>query len=105
MKPLESDIQEEDYKLNRNEDSKTAVVVDFISMIRKVSFHVHKNISDVLESTWAMILSPGVINQIHAVYNSYIQNSIKESERAHRSDTTPLICNPCTFEIVLVFNE
>ena len=24
------------------------------------------------------------------VYNSYIQNSIKESQRAHRSDTTPV---------------
>ena len=36
-----------------------------------------------------MILSPGVINQIHVVYDSYLQNSIKESERAHRSDTTP----------------
>ena len=37
-----------------------------------------------------MVLSPGVINQIHVVYDSYLQNSIKESERAHRSDTTPI---------------
>ena len=74
VKPLESDLQEEDYKLNRNDDLKTAVVVDFMSMIRKVPFHFHKNISEALESTWAR----------------YLQNSIKESERAHRSDTTPI---------------
>ena len=61
-----------------------------MSVIRKVSFHVHKNINEALESTWAMILSPGVKNQIHVVYDSYLQNSIKESERAHRSDTTPI---------------
>ena len=88
LKPLESDLQEEGYKLNRNDDFKTVVVVDFMSMIRKVPFHVHKNKNEALESTWAMILSPGIINQIHFVYDSCLQNSIKESERAHRSDTT-----------------
>ena len=61
-----------------------------MSVIRKVSFHVHKNINEALESTWVMILSPGVKNQIHVVYDSYLQNSVKESERAHRSDTTPI---------------
>ena len=89
LKPLESDLQEEDYKLNRNNDLKTAVVADFMSMIRKVPFHFHKNINKALESTSA-ILSPGIINQIHDVYDSYLQNSIKESERAHRSDTTSI---------------
>ena len=88
LKPFESDLQEEDYKWNRNDDLKTDVVVDFMSMIRKVPFHVQKNINEDLESTWAMILSPGVINQIHVVYDSYLQNSIKESQRAHTSDTT-----------------
>ena len=43
-----------------------------------------KSINEALESAWAMTLSPEVINQIHAVYDSYKQNSIKESE-----DTTP----------------
>ena len=50
-------------------------------MIRKVSFRVHKNINWALKSTWTMMISPGVINR-------YLQNSIKESERAHRSNTT-----------------
>ena len=80
LKPLESDLQEEDYKLNRNDDLETAMVVDFISMIRKVPFHVHRNINDALESTWEMILFPGDINQIHVVYDSYLPNLIKESE-------------------------
>ena len=69
MKPLESDLQEEDYKLNWNDDRKTAVVVEFMSMIRKVQIHVHKNINEALESTWAVTLYPQVKNQIHVVYN------------------------------------
>ena len=37
-----------------------------------------------------MTLPSGVKNQIHAVYDSYKQNSIKESEGVYRSeDTTP----------------
>ena len=88
LKPLESDLQEKDYKLNRNDDLTTAVVVDFMSLIRKVPLHVHTNINEALELTWAMILSPGNRNQIHVVYDSYLQNLIEESERAHKSDTT-----------------
>ena len=60
---------------------KTSVAVDIKFMIRKVSFRVHKNINWALKSTWTMMISPGVINR-------YLQNSIKESERAHRSNTT-----------------
>lgn len=90
MEPLESDLQEENYKLNRNDDLKTAVIVDFMSMVRKVPFYLHRYINETLESTWAIILSPGVINQINVVYDSYLQNSVKESEWPHSPDTTPI---------------
>ena len=86
---MESDLQQEGYKLNRNNDLKTTVV-DFMTMIRKVPFHVHKNLNKTLEPTWAVVSFSGVINQIHVAYDSYLQNSIKESERAHRSNTIPI---------------
>ena len=76
--------------MNQNNDLKTAVVVDFMSMIRKVPFHVHKNINKALEPTWEVVSFSGVINQIHVACDSYLQNSIQESERAHRSNTTPI---------------
>ena len=76
MKPLESDLQEEDYKLIRNDYLITTLVIDFLSMIREVPFHVPKNINEALESPWAMTLSPAVINQVHVVCDSYKQNSI-----------------------------
>ena len=61
-----------------------------MTMIRKVPFHVHKNLNKTLEPTWAVVSFSGVINQIHVAYDSYLQNSIKESERAHRSNTIPI---------------
>ena len=36
FKPLESDIKEQEYKLNWNDDLETAAVLDFMSMIKKV---------------------------------------------------------------------
>ena len=36
LKPLKSHLQEEDYKLNWNDNLKTAVVVDLMSTIREV---------------------------------------------------------------------
>ena len=36
LKPLKSDLQEEDCKLNWNDNLKTAVVVDLMSTIREV---------------------------------------------------------------------
>ena len=48
-----------------------------------------------------MILSPGVINQIHVVYYSYLQNSIKESERAHIFDTTHIDAVDLGLEFVI----
>ena len=87
LKPLESDLKEEDYKLNWNDDLETTMVADFMSMIRKVpvscswkhnrGFRVNMGGND--------DKSPGDINQIHVDYDRYLQNSIKESEWAHTS--------------------
>ena len=74
----ERDLQEEDYKLNWNDDLKIALVVGFMLKTRKFPFH--KNINETLESAWGKILSPGDINQIHVVFDSYLQNSMRESE-------------------------
>ena len=38
LKPLESDLKEEDYKLNWNDDLKTTVVVDLCLWLKKFNF-------------------------------------------------------------------
>ena len=49
-------------------------------MLKTREFPFHKNIKEALESAWGKILSPGDINQIHVVFDSYLQNSMRESE-------------------------
>ena len=49
-------------------------------MLKTRKFSFHKNINEALESAWGKILSPGDIKQIHVVFDSYLQNSMRESE-------------------------
>ena len=79
LKPIENHLLENDYKFERKSDLKTAVMVDFMSLVRKVPFKIYKNIKEALEATWSMIMSSSNADRVDIVYNSYIQNSIKES--------------------------
>ena len=49
-------------------------------MLKTRKFPFHKNINETLESAWGKILSPGDIKQIHVVFDSYLQNSMRESQ-------------------------
>ena len=66
-------------------------MVDFMSLVRKVPFKISKNIKEALEATWSMIMSSSNAGRVDIVYyDSYIQNSIKESERVRRSEVQPI---------------
>ena len=69
---------------------KTVVMVDFMSLVSKVPFKIYKNIKEALEATWSMIMSSSNANRVDVVHDSYLQNSIKESERVHRSEVQPI---------------
>ena len=57
-----------------------------MSAIRKVPLNKFSCIKDALECLWSMITKVGEANQIDIVFNSYVENSIKESTRASRSN-------------------
>ena len=86
LKPLESVLKENDYKLNMNVDISTAIIIDFMSMIRKIPFRLYNNIKEALESLWSTVMSIGTVKVIHIVYDSYLEFSIKESERVRQSE-------------------
>ena len=50
LKPLESVLKENDYKLNMNLEFSTALIIDFMSMIRKVPFRLYNNIKKLLSN-------------------------------------------------------
>ena len=56
-----------------------------MSAIRKVPLNKFSCIKDALGCLWSMITKVGEANQIDIVFDSYVENSIKESTRASRS--------------------
>ena len=57
-----------------------------MSAIRKVAPNKFSDIKNTLECLWSMITKVGEANQIDIVFDSYVENSIKESTRASRSN-------------------
>ena len=57
-----------------------------MSAIRKVPLNKFSCIKDALECLWSMRTKVGEANQIDIVFDSYVENSIKESARASRSN-------------------
>ena len=65
----------------------TLVILDFMSTIRNISLKKH----DIFESIFSSVEQVMTFNQIHIVYDSYLENSIKECEQ-QQSRWSMLIC-------------
>ena len=88
-KTLESSLIEDDYKVYKK--IKPCVIIDFMSSIRKISFSKLSTFSDVFKSMWKSMTSVSKFDTIHRVYESYIDDSIKEAERIRRAkESDPL---------------
>ena len=89
MKTLESSLIEDDYKVDKK--IKACIIIDFMSSIRKIPFSKLSTFSDVFESMWKSMTSVSKFDTIHIVYDSYIDDSIKEAERIRRAkESDPL---------------
>ena len=91
MKTLESSLIEDDYKVNKK--IKACIIIDFMSSIRKIPFSKLSAFSDVFESIWKSMTSVSKFETIHIVYDSYIDDSIKEAERIRRAKE----CDPLEY--------
>ena len=85
VKELEKFLEPSDYHFDRNNDVSTCIVIDFMSMIRKVRFAKMVSINDVFQNLWQSVVSISIFDTIHIVYDSYTDDSIKECERMRRS--------------------
>ena len=84
LQVLEKSLEKNDY--SNSIGSNATIIVDFMSVIRKVSFSKFSSIKDALECLWNMITKVGENNQIDIVFDSYVENSIKELTRESRSN-------------------
>ena len=62
----------------------TAIIVDFMSMVRKVQFTKLNTFSESFDRVWMMIQNICNASGFHFVFDSYIQNSLKECEGERR---------------------
>ena len=89
MKTLDSSLIEDDYKVDTK--TKACIMIDFMSSIRKIPFSKLSTFSDVFECMWKSMTSVSKFDTIHIVYDSYIDDSIKEAERIRRAkESDPL---------------
>ena len=88
VKALEAYLEKTDYDYDKRRDITTCVVVDFMSLIRKISFTKMLRISDIFEEMWKRTSFISQAGMIHMVYDSYIEGSIKDCERLRRAEET-----------------
>ena len=62
-----------------------SVIVDFMSLIRKIGFGKNPEVRDAFDGTWGIILAASNADRIEIVYDSYLEGSIKESTRIGRA--------------------
>ena len=74
-----------DYQFDKTKVTGLAVVVDFMSVIHKTGFEKHPKIKDGLKRVWNSIFVQSNIERIEIVYDSYLENSIKESLRKQKA--------------------
>ena len=90
LTPLEKNLVSSDYRFNKDHVDGLAVIVDFMSLIRKVGFEKHLKIKDALKRAWNSIVAESSANRIEIVYDSYLEISIKESLRVIRATQEPI---------------
>ena len=85
MKEVENHLANEDFLFDSTSWLETAIIVDFMSMIRKVQFTKLKISGESFECVWLMVRNICNTDEIHFVYDNYIQGSLKECKRERRT--------------------
>ena len=82
MTELENHLEKRDYIFILDRGLKTAVMVDFMSQIRKYPTKL-RNFNELFDIAINVFTNASVA-QIDIIYDSYLENSIKECERIRR---------------------
>ena len=102
LQELETKL-EGDYRIYMSNYTNIAIIVNFMSAIRKVRLNA-------LECMWNMVIKVAEANQIDVVFDCYIENSIKEST-SRSNDTEPmeyvnlLLESPPPIELAWAFSK
>ena len=93
MKELEKHLTSSDYNFTSESQLRAAVAVDFMSLIRRCRTSKLKIFNGLFSIATYSILHIPCVEEIDIVYNSYLEDSIKECERICRHSS----CEPLEF--------
>ena len=84
-KCLEAFLEANDFCFSKTKTAKTSIIIDFMSLVRKIPMKRLNTINDAFEYMWKTITHIAEADEIHIVYDSYLENSLKGHERSRRS--------------------
>ena len=73
-------LQKDATFFDKNSALSTVLIIDFMSLIRRISFAAFDTFTDLFDSVWKSMISTCHFQQMHVVYNSYLDSSVKECE-------------------------
>ena len=74
-----------DFTFQKESELSSGVFVDFMSVVRRVPLQKMHMFSEVLELLWNSCTKVCKADQVDFIFDSYIENSMKEGERQRRS--------------------
>ena len=93
VKQLEKQLTASDTTFTAESKLRTAIVVDFMSLIRRYPVSKLKTFDDLFRTATYSVLHAPCTEEIDIVYDSYLDDSIKECERIRRRSS----CEPLEF--------
>ena len=69
----------------KDSSENTILLADFMSILRRIPTHSIQVFRDLFTSAWLSIKSVCRFDQLHIVFDSYLEDSIKGSERSRRN--------------------
>ena len=90
VKKLEERLEPGDLRFSKAFNTSTAMVVDFMSIIQRQPLQNMTVFEDIIKSAWLSVQNSCEFNHLNTVFDSYIEDSIKEGQRRSRVKCEPL---------------
>ena len=85
---------EDHYDFSKSSQLKTALIVDFMSNVRKINATQRQIFKNILAKLWSIIYNSCTFQRLDIICDSYIEQSVKFSERQRQAITNGiLVCN------------
>ena len=82
---LEKHLLSTGYNFAKKSESKTSLVIDFMSLMRRIKWTNLQTFKESFEVMWKSFLSVCEFNQLNFIYDRYITESIKYGEQQRRA--------------------